>query len=308
MAKGRALRRKEALMARFAEAGFHPHARRGQNFLLDRNQAGYIARQGVLRPEDVVLEVGCGTGFLTTELAASGCTLLAVEIDPRLLEVAREATADAPNVAYLEADILAGKQTIEPRVVETLGDLLRRRGPGGALKTVANLPYSAGTPFVANLFSSPLPWARGVFLLQYEVARRLAAPPGDAEYGNLSVIAALAGTVTLARKVPPAVFWPRPRVESAVVVVDYAPVEQRLALPWTDLRAVSRALFCSRRKRLRNSLKGLFPRDRGGKLDALLARLGHDPDLRGERLSPAQILELARAWRAVADETAPAPE
>ena len=209
------------LRARLNRAGIRPSTRRGQNFLLDSNMLYFIAQTGGLGPGDVVLEVGPGSGFLTRRLPLSGALVLGVELDHGLLPVAQEETAGLPNVFYMQGDILAGKNHINPAVVERLRELLALKAKGLAatpegsepvLKSVSNLPYSAGTPFVMNALSSPLPWAVGVFLLQQEVAERIVAPPGGKNYGALSIAAGLGATTPTARCVGPRPFWPRPNV------------------------------------------------------------------------------------------------
>ncbi|MCC8190656.1 MAG: 16S rRNA (adenine(1518)-N(6)/adenine(1519)-N(6))-dimethyltransferase RsmA [Planctomycetes bacterium] len=286
------------LRARLDRAGIRPSTRRGQNFLLDANQLRFIAETACLDHRDVILEVGPGSGFLTRRLALSGGLVLAVELDHGLLPLAEEETAGLPNVFYLRADILAGKNHINPAVTERLEELLALKakalaaenGDGPYLKCVSNLPYSAGTPFVMNTLSSPLPWTSGVYLLQQEVAERMIAPPGGKNYGALSISVALAATASIERTVPPRSFWPRPNVESAVILVRYRPEAERTALPWTAIRAVCTAVFGSRRKILKNALKGLFP---DGDAAATLARLEIDPEIRGECLTPMEFLRIA---------------
>ncbi len=291
MPDNRQERRLEKLKARFAAAGIWPRVRLGQNFLLDKNQVNYIARLGEVGPADVILEVGPGTGFLSGELLRQGAAVLGVEIDRRLIEIVREETAAFPGMILMLADILASKSVINPEVMARLRELLDERGPQARLKSISNLPYSAGTPFVANLFSSDLPWVRGVFLLQLEVAERLAARPGNPAYSSLSVVAGLGGTVRIARKIPPQVFWPRPKVAGAAVVVEYKPLAARQAVPWKALRRVTTAAFSSRRKTLRNAFKGLFVK---GKADAVIQELGLDSQSRVCTLAPEQFLSLAR--------------
>lgn len=285
------------LRARLDRAGIRPSTRRGQNFLLDSNQLGFIADMGLLEPRDVVLEVGPGSGFLTRRLALSGCLVLGVELDHGLLPIAREETEGLPNVFYLQGDILAGKNRINPEVVARLEELvdlknraLAEAGEGEAvLKCVSNLPYSAGTPFVMNALSSPLPWSLGVFLLQLEVGERLVAPPGGKNYGALSISAALAAATSIERVVPPRAFWPKPNVESAIVRMEFKPTPERTALPWVGIRAVTNAVFGSRRKILKNALKGLFPDGAG----SVLEELRIDPESRGECMRPEEFLAIA---------------
>lgn len=298
--------RLEKLRARFTEARIRPSSRRGQNFLLDGNQARFIALTAGLEPVDVVLEVGSGTGFLTKELALSGALVLGVELDRALFAMVSADMATQPNVFFINQDILAGKNVISPEVIERLREMLDEQGnriaQGNAgpdrktspvLKCVSNLPYSAGTPFAMNLYSSPLPWHTGVYLLQKEVGDRLAARPGGQHYGALSVSANLASTTTIERVVPPQVFWPRPAVDSAVVKVVFRPLAERAALPWQGLRRITSACFGARRKNLRNALKGTFPKE---ETDSVLDRLGLDRERRGETLSPEEFSGLARVW------------
>ena len=288
----------EKLRSRLNKAGVRPSTRRGQNFLLDGNQLRFIAETGNLGPRDVVLEVGPGTGFLTKRLALTGCIVLAVELDHGLLPLAQEETAGLPNVFFLRADILAGKNRINPEVLSRLEELLAIKAKAldeenagvPELKCVSNLPYSAGTPFVMNMLSSPMPWKTGVFLLQREVGERLAANPGGKDYGALSISAGLGATTSIERMVGPRSFWPRPKVESAVVKMDFKPVSERMSIPWAGLRAVMNAVFGSRRKILKNALKGLFP---DGNAAEILSRLDLDPEGRGECLRPDEFLALA---------------
>lgn len=289
----------QKLRARLNRAGIRPSTRRGQNFLLDTNQLRFIAETGCLTPRDVVLEVGPGSGFLTRRLALSGALVLGVELDHGLLPLAQEETGGLPNVFYLQGDILAGKNRLNPEVIAKLEELLELKGRGlaesgdegrPALKCVSNLPYSAGTPFVMNALASPLPWELGVFLLQQEVVERMVAPPGGKDYGALSISVGLASRPTVERVVAPQCFWPRPKVDSAVIRMEFLPVAERMALPWTALRAVTNAVFGSRRKILKNALKGLFP---DGGIAETLQRLGLDPECRGETLSPGQFLLIA---------------
>ncbi len=290
----------QILRQRLDRAGVRPSTRRGQNFLLDGNLLQHIANLGDLSPRDVVLEVGPGSGLLTRRLALSGALVLAVELDRGLLPVAQEETAGLPNVFYLEGDILAGKNHLNPQVAARLGELLEIRrdwlgkengGGEPGLKTVSNLPYSAGTPFVMNALAAPLPWEVGVFLLQLEVAERLAALPGSEHYGSLSIAAGLAATTRIDRVVGPKAFWPRPKVDSALIRLDFRPLAERSALPWREIRAVTNAVFGSRRKILKNALKGLFAEAGAGEI---LEELGLDPEERGENLAPEDFLRLAR--------------
>ncbi|MDR1520988.1 MAG: 16S rRNA (adenine(1518)-N(6)/adenine(1519)-N(6))-dimethyltransferase RsmA [Planctomycetota bacterium] len=285
----------QKLRARLEQAGIRPSTRRGQNFLLDANLLDFIVRTADLSKDDLILEVGPGSGFLTRRLAASGCALLGVELDFGLLPIAMEETAAFPNVILIQGDILAGKSRLNPEAVAKLEGLLAAVKPGGALKCVSNLPYSAGTPFIMNLLSSPLPWRLGVFLLQRETAERLIARPGGGDYGALSIQAQLAATTSLEKTAAPGSFWPVPKVESALVRMELKPAGDRLALPWPALRALTGAVFGARRKILKNALRGLLEKGREAEI---LNEAGLDPGGRGECLRPEDFLALARRLEA----------
>lgn len=297
----------EKLRARMNRAGLKPSQRRGQNFLLDNNQLRFIAETGWLGPDDVTLEVGPGSGFLTRYIAKSGSIVLAVELDRGLLPLAQEETKNLPNVFFMQGDILAGKNAINPEVLQKLDEMLTLKRSmladeaaksgqpqrEAVLKCVSNLPYSAGTPFVMNLLSSPMPWKTGVFLLQKEVAERIGAAPGGKAYGALSIGAGLAATTSIERIVPPRCFWPRPNVESAVIKMEFLPMEERLALPWKGIKRIATAVFGSRRKTLRNALKGVFA---DSSPDDILAQCNIDPGCRGETMTPGQFKMLGEIW------------
>ncbi len=289
MADARHLRRKEKLMALFERHGMSPRVRWGQNFLLDKNQVNFIARTGEVSEQDIILEVGPGTGFLSKELAKAGATILAVELDHGMAGLVADEMKDFPNFFLMEADILARKAEINPDVLERLREMYKLRG--GNLKCISNLPYSAGTPFSANIFESDLPWHSGVYLLQLEVTERMIAKPGSKHYGSLSIKTAIgAKKAKIERKVPPQVFWPRPKVDSGVIRIEFKSVEERMSIPWVNLRRVCVAIFNSRRKSIRNALKGLIAKD-----DVLqfLADAGIDPEIRGQKLPPEQFLKCA---------------
>jgi 16S rRNA (adenine1518-N6/adenine1519-N6)-dimethyltransferase len=250
--------------------------RLGQNFLADPNLLDAIVRDASLAPADVVLEVGAGEGVLTGRLAAVAAHVHAVEID-RGLEPALAAFAALPGVDLHWGDAmkfdLAG---LEP----------------APTAMVANLPYSVATPLILRTIELLPSLATWTVMVQREIADRLRAAPGSRTYGSPSVVAQLACEVELVRKVDPAVFKPRPRVDSAILRL-------RRTGPAADpaLHDLVRAAFAHRRKSLARSLE----HGRAGSLAAAraaLAELGLPEDARAEALSPTQFAALSAKLQA----------
>jgi 16S rRNA (adenine1518-N6/adenine1519-N6)-dimethyltransferase len=258
--------KRDELRAVLDAAGVRPSRASGQNFLIDENLALAIARDGLGSDREggdddgardvVVLEVGTGPGVLTEHLLPRARHVVTVELDPRLAAIARARLGAASNLTLVEADALANKHEVNPRVLEALAPRLE----GGArLRVVANLPYAVATPLVVGLLSLALPLERMVVMVQLEAAERFAAGPGDPAYGAVSVLcAALCERVRLLRRVPPDVFWPRPKVTSAVVRFD--PRAGRL-VGFEALAGVVRGLFNYRRKTLHRAASAAAARD-----------------------------------------------
>lgn len=274
-----------ALRARLEAMGFRPSRALGQNFLLDPNLARAIARDARVPPGELVLEVGPGCGALSRQLTALGLPLLAVEIDRRLVELAREAVAGAPHAQVLRADVLAGKHSLAPEVAELLP-------PSAAWHVVANLPYAAGTPFLVVASRLENPPRSMTVLLQRELVDRMAAAPGGRQWGPLGAKLRLLYRVELLRSVPPELFWPRPRVDSAVARLELAD-ERPGAAEVAAYDALVDRLFQARRKTLASRLAALLG-DRQG-AEAVLAGLGVDPRARPETLGVEQLVALAQA-------------
>lgn len=229
-----------------AAHGLHPKQSRGQNFVVDPNTVRRVARLAGVGPGSRVVEVGAGLGSLTLALAETGAAVTAVEVDSALVPVLRGVVGDVVSGAPV-------------RVVE--GDALRLDwgqllGGDGDWTLVANLPYNIATPLVADLLDGVPSVARMVVMVQREVAERLAAGAGDEAYGAVSVKVAYWADAAVVGHVPATVFWPQPKVESAIVDIrrhDRQPVD-------VDRRWFFRLVaagFGQRRKMLRRSLVGL---------------------------------------------------
>ncbi len=283
----------------FAKKGIEPRHRFGQNFLIDLNIHDLILKAGEVGPGDVVLEVGPGAGALTTLMAVTGATVIAVDIDPAMAGLTSEATAGMPNVRVLRADALAGKNKLNAEMLDNVRSGLAG-GPDRRFKLVANLPYNAATPIISNLLVHPeLCPSRIVATIQLELAERMLARADTDAYSALSVLVQGLTEAQIVRTLSPGVFWPRPKVDSAVVCL--VPSAARKAevgdLPW--FHSVIRQIFLHRRKNLRRVIYSMWrPRwDDKAEVDALLDRLGLTGQVRAEAMSVAQHITLAAALR-----------
>lgn len=240
-------------------AGVRPLKRFGQHFLIDGNLMRKLVAAAELRPDDVVLEVGPGTGALTEELVRQAGHVVAVEIDRTLQSVCRDRLGDRPNFTLIAGDVLGSKHAIAPAVRDALRS--RQRGLGGRILLVANLPYQVATPLIVDLLIGQPPIAGMYVTIQAEVADRLQASPGTKNYGPLTVLTqALADLQRIAR-VPPEAFWPAPEVDSAIVRVIPRTGEPLPEATRQRLFALVHGCFNHRRKTLRWSLRNLLDAD-----------------------------------------------
>lgn len=257
----------------------------GQNFLLDLNLTGRIARAAGPFEDETVYEVGPGPGGLTRALLAEGAAhLIAVERDERCIPALEEIAAKYPGRLHiLKADALSLDET---KLFET------------RVRVAANLPYNVGTVLLVKWLSVeswPPFWKSLTLMFQREVAERLIARPGSAQYGRLSVLLQWRAQAKILFDVSRAAFVPQPKVTSSVVRIE--PLEAPIAAAkLSDLQKVTEAAFGQRRKMLRQSLKKLTP-----DAERLLQSAGLDPTARAETLSVAEFAALARAWRAAVE-------
>lgn len=291
--------------------GLHPSRALGQNFVVDPNTVRRIARLAEVGPGDRVVEIGAGLGSLTLALAATGASVTAVEVDRHLVPVLRRVVEPA-GVTVVEGDALRldwaavlgyaaapgegavpggpTRQLCPCGRTTTLGAQLSDRAPW---VLVANLPYNVATPLVADLLDTVPAIGRMLVMVQREVAERLAAEPGDAAYGAVSVKVAYWAVARVAGRVPASVFVPRPNVESALVDIRRrpAPAVDAATAPPEELFALVRAGFAQRRKMLRSGLAGVVDQ-------AAFEAAGVDGRCRAEELDVAAWGRLASAVRA----------
>ncbi len=255
----------------------------GQNFLIDQGILKSIVQAAELTKEDVVLEIGPGLGSLTAELAESAGSVLAVEIDKRLVPILKETLKDYDNIRIINADILQLDPAAE------FGDV-----SPGRLKIVANLPYYITTPVIMKLLESGIKAKTMVLMVQKEVADRMKASPGGKDYGALSVAVQYYSKPSVVQEVPPQSFIPKPEVYSSVIkleLYDKPPVE--LYDEMLFFRLV-KAAFGQRRKTLVNALNnaGYFCLDKE-EIKGMLEKTGIGEKQRGETLSLEQFAQLA---------------
>jgi len=254
----------------------------GQSFLFDHNGVEKIVRAAAPTSNDVVLEVGPGMGHLTYALLQRVKHVIAVEIDDRLLPILKGLLGDRDNFTLVHADIL--KADVSARCAEL-----------GLLPTmvVANVPYYITTPILTHLVGSGLPLRRVALTIQREVAERYIAQPGGKEYGSISVVVKYWGDAQVTGILGPRSFFPRPKVESAILRIDmHATPPVGIANEQLFYRVV-RMAFQQRRKKLRNALKALAVE--GYALDEALAAARLDGGRRAETLSLEDYARLADA-------------
>ncbi len=263
-------------LRRLRRFGVRPDRDLGQNFLVDSNILGVIARAAELRAEDVALEIGGGLGVLSEYLAERVSYVHVVEIDERLREPLSDALAARANVSVHWGDAMRiGLSGLVPAP-----DVL-----------VANLPYGIAASVLLRTVDELPRVQRWVAMVQREVGERLAAAPGSRAYGAPSVLAQLQCEVRVMRAIPRTVFRPVPNVDS--VLVSFRRLREGAIEPW--LHALVAGAFAHRRKTLARSLS-LAGVAQAGSRDAVrdaLVAIGHPADARAERLSPQDFRELA---------------
>lgn len=286
------------LRALFARRGVAPQHRYGQNFLIDLNIHELIVNTAHVGPNDVVLEVGPGAGAMTAVMAERAAAVVAVEIDPAMAQLTREAVTGFSNVRVLEADALASKHLINPEILNSIRAGLAVSAER-QFKLVSNLPYNVATPIISNLLvhrdCSP---QLMVVTIQLELAERMRAEPATEAYGALSVLIQALSDFTLVRTLPPSVFWPRPRVESAVVLIAPNPEKRAQIDDLVWFHRVVRGVFLHRRKNLRRVLHSLW-RDQleRADVDSLLESIGLTGLVRAEAMNVEEFRALASALK-----------
>ena len=261
--------------------GMAPRRSFSQSFLVSRAAADEMALAAVLREGEPVVELGAGVGTLTGALVRAGASVVAVERDRRMVKVLHEELGGVAAVRIVAAD--AARIDIRAHIPDGLDRIC----------VSGNLPYAITGAIIKHLIGSSQLLARAVLTVQREVGERLQAEPGTAAYGALTVFASRVFKVSTLFNLPASSFYPRPKVDSAVVRLD--PLESPCARETDIFRLLVRSAFQNRRKTLRNALLQSAAADKE-RVDVILRRTAIDGRRRGETLSVEEFARLAEAW------------
>ncbi|MBM3859086.1 MAG: ribosomal RNA small subunit methyltransferase A [Verrucomicrobia bacterium] len=256
-----------------AELGLRPSKALGQNFLTDQNIRDLILRHADVRPDETVIEIGPGLGALTEDLFKQARRLIAIEKDPRLADYLQQRF---PGLELIEGDAV---KILSPSTIYHLPS---------TFKVVSNLPYSISTPILECFVEGTNKPRMMVLTIQREVALRLAATPRHKDYSALTVFTQLYYHVTIVHVVSPHCFYPEPRVDSAIIVLDRRDTRMKLEKN-APFHEIVRIGFNQRRKMLRKLLANY-----GGVAEGLRVA-GVSPTARAEELSIEQWITLANA-------------
>ncbi len=263
------------LRAQLDQLGVHPSRKLGQNFLIDDTIAAWIVKQLALTPKESVIEIGAGAAALSGHLADQAARVWLVETDHRLAAFLSERFESSSNVNVIEQDAVQHDY--------------RFLFPEQPIKIIGNLPYSCGGQIIINYLTPPTPFSRAVFMLQTEVAERLAAVPKTKTYGSFSLRVQAYWKAKLIKTVGPEAFYPRPQVGSSIVLLERRKPGE---LPPFDHALFDRLIrqgFSQRRKQLKNVLAQID-------LDweAAANQLDLSPTARAEELSLTDWIALTR--------------
>jgi 16S rRNA (adenine1518-N6/adenine1519-N6)-dimethyltransferase len=258
----------------------------GQHFLEDGTVIETIIAGGALTRDDIVVEIGSGLGALTMPVLSRVCHVVAIEKDPLLMSLLRENIPpnDRGRITFVSGDVL--KLDLKE---------IAQKFPQ-KIKVLGNLPYNISSPFLEKLVGNRRHFTMAILMFQYEFARRLVAEPGKKEYGSLSVIMQYYATITPLIEVSREAFYPKPKVNSMVLLIDFEKPHSFRAENEEFFQGVVKAAFGFRRKTLLNSLeRGMrgLPKEM---LEKVLKECDIDPRRRAETLTIDEYLRLSSAF------------
>ena len=271
--------KKSELLEVLEAQGISPGKDRGQNFLIDENLLNAMVGEMDLQPGEKILEIGPGLGVLTRKMLAADCKVTAVEID-RKIQSYLESNIEHDNFTLVKGDACR----VDYKEILDLPTKFR---------CLANLPYAISSIFVSRMLELESRPDEMFFLVQKEMAERLAAPPNCKSYGYLSVRCQSIYDIKILRKVPPSVFHPPPKVDSAFISL-----KLKSDLPanlFNELSRFSKCAFSQRRKKAIKLCQSILPKDR---LLEIFEELEINPDARAENISVEQYLKIAKVLAA----------
>jgi 16S rRNA (adenine1518-N6/adenine1519-N6)-dimethyltransferase len=276
LSKGRSVKAKQPFRAR---------KRLGQHFLRDPSMIRQIVRRARFEPDAVVVEIGPGLGALTFPLAESVRQVIGIEKDSRLAEILKDRLIHKgiQNVTLINEDVLK----------TDFGETAR--SCGGRIQMIGNLPFNISSPFLEKLIQNRQVVTRAVLTFQAEVGRRLTAPPGNKQYGAMTVLAQYHARISPLIEIPKEAFYPPPKVGSMVVELDFTRPHATKARNEGAFRKVVKGAFAHRRKTLINSLKGTFPKWSQEEILLGMEKCGIDPRKRAEVLGIDDFIRLSEA-------------
>lgn len=275
-----------------AAKSFHTKKRLGQHLLIDADALHFLAETLQIEQSDTVVEIGCGTGFLTRELCNYGAPVVAVDLDRESTVTVEE--LELPKLTVVHGDFLnfdLGHLALRRHLSE---EAVAETPPLRSIKIAGNVPYQITGLIVGHVLgeiSRPAPWLSSikkvVLTIQYEVAKRMVASPGSKNYSQLSLLMQYYCHAKIERVLGPEKFYPAPEVTSAIVSLEPFPKPPIECNNHALLRRIVRAGFSGRRKMLRNALQSMAIPDLD--INALFADIRIDPQARAENLSLQQF-------------------
>ena len=274
-----------------ALAGTNPKKALGQNFLIDLNLITLLVEQANIHSDDIVIEIGPGTGSLTEETAKLAGQVICVELDNTLAKVAAKQLAGFANVKMIVGDALEKKSELNRELVESITQA--RQELNGRLLLVANLPYNAAASIMLNLIIGPVIADAMYVTVQKEVGQRMVAVPGSGDYGILGIFMSATGRAHIFRKLGPSVFWPRPGVDSVMVEFVYDPAKASHISDMSLFREVVGLFMSHRRKMLKACVKFAQGQlENVQNWEAIFAEAMVDGHLRPEQLKAQQYIAI----------------
>ena len=283
---------KQQIQTLLLSSGLRPNTRLGQHFLIDLNLIRLLLDSARIHPNDIVLEIGPGTGSMTEALALQAGKVIAVEIDNALAQILNQLFAETYNVQIINIDALENKNRISHEVTDAIS--AAREELSGRLMLVANLPYNVAASVMMNLVTGPTTAEAMYVTVQKEVAQRMAAAPATSDYGILSIILNATGNVKMIRTLRPSVFWPRPQVDSAMI--SYTRDQEKIDRihNMKSFKAVISLFMTHRRKMLQACVKfAQPPLDKIHNWHDIFDRAFVEPHHRPEELTSEEYIAIA---------------